>query len=105
MKDITFVIKTLERPYCLNRLVKSIFKFYPDEEIKIHEHTPFFLKAKMNGLNVGFIKEMSVKHKPLRPKRYNSFRDRNFVVEWMRLYNIRRFIATVDDGEERVLTL
>lgn len=76
-----------------------------DEEIKIHEHTPFFLKAKINGLSIGFIKEMSVKHKPIRAKKYNSYRDRNYVKEWMRLYKISRFVSTVDDGEERVQTL
>lgn len=33
MNDVTIIIKTIERPQCLNKLIKSIRQFYP--EIKI----------------------------------------------------------------------
>ena len=35
MKDITFIVKTFERPYCIKRLVKSVVKKYPDARILI----------------------------------------------------------------------
>lgn len=35
MDEVTFIIKTFERPYCVKRLVKSIFQKYPDAKILI----------------------------------------------------------------------
>lgn len=62
-----------------------------DNAIKIHEHTPFFIKAKRAGLKVGFTNCMSVQHKPIRFKKYNQYRDRDFIRRWMKLYGFKRF--------------
>lgn len=35
MQNVTFIIKTFERPSCIKRLVKSIYKKYPDASILI----------------------------------------------------------------------
>lgn len=72
-----------------------------DETIKMHEHTPFFIKAKRQGLKVGFTRVMSVKHKPIRRKKYNQYRDRNYIRDWMKLYGFERFAFSYDDGEEK----
>lgn len=45
MNDVTFVIKTLERPYCLFRLVKSIRRYYPDAEILIGDDSEMSCRA------------------------------------------------------------
>lgn len=74
-----------------------------DESLKIHEHTPFFLKAKLNGLRVAFTNCMSVKHKPLRTKKYNTFRNRDFGQEWMKLYKLRKCVFTYNDRKSFTL--
>lgn len=35
MQNVTFIIKTFERPSCIKRLVKSIYKKYPDASVLI----------------------------------------------------------------------
>lgn len=35
MENITFLIKTFERPYCVRRLVKSIYRYYPKAKVLI----------------------------------------------------------------------
>lgn len=35
MENITFLIKAFERPYCVKRLVKSIYRYYPKAKILI----------------------------------------------------------------------
>lgn len=74
-----------------------------DDELKLQEHTAFFLKAKLNGIKVGFSNLISVKHKPERLKKYNSYRNRNFVQLFMKKYNIKKIVATYD-GNEQVVT-
>lgn len=73
-----------------------------DDELKVHEHTPFFLKAKLAGLRVGFTSEMSVQHRPIRTKEYMRYRDRDYVGVWMQRYGVRRFVYTMDGGPEVV---
>ena len=75
-----------------------------DEPIKVHEHTLFFIKAKRKGLKVGFTGEMSVRHKPIRFSKYNRYRERNYIKEWMKLYGFQRFVSITDDGEEKAIT-
>lgn len=74
-----------------------------DDELKLQEHTAFFLNAKKNGIKVAFTNSMSVKHKPIRLKKYNSFRDRNFVQVFMERNNIDTIIMTYDGGEKKVV--
>lgn len=67
-----------------------------DDELKLHEHTAFFLKCKQNGLRVGFTSRMSVRHKPIRSKRYSDFRNRDFYQLFLRKYNIKKFVVKYD---------
>ncbi|MBR3246141.1 MAG: glycosyltransferase [Parasporobacterium sp.] len=76
-----------------------------DEPIKIHEHTPFFIKAKRQGLRVGFDGTMSVKHKSVKPRRYRQYRERNYIQAWMRLYGFHVFSYSTDDREEKTIIL
>ena len=76
-----------------------------DDAIKIHEHTPFFIKAKRQGLKVGFTDSMSVQHKPIRTKKYNQYRARNYIRDWMKLYGFKRFVFSYNDGEKKVISL
>ena len=45
MNDITFIVKTFERFYCIKRLVKSIFKYYPDANILIADDSEVSCKT------------------------------------------------------------
>jgi len=74
-----------------------------DDSIKIHEHTPFFIHAKRQGLKVGFTNSMSVKHKPFRTMKYSNYRCRDYVKRWMKLYGFKRFVFTIDDDPEEVV--
>ncbi len=74
-----------------------------DEELKLHEHTAFFLKAKKNNLRVGFTNRISVKHKPILTSKYRRLRDRSFIKDFMRLYGVKKFIYSYDDGKMVVL--
>ena len=67
-----------------------------DDELKINEHTAFFLKGKQQGLRVGFTNRMSVRHMPIRSKLYASFRDRDYHKLFMRKYNIKKYVITYD---------
>ena len=73
-----------------------------DDLLKIHEHTAFFIKAKKLNLNIGFSKEMSVMHKPIRNKKYYQHRFRKQSINWMKLYNIKQLTYSIDDGKEKV---
>ena len=56
MKDVTIIIKTFERYYCLERLIKSILKYYPDIKILIaddsRESSKEKIKNKFNNKNI-----------------------------------------------------
>ena len=69
-----------------------------DNDLKLQEHTPFFYSAKKNGLKVGFSNEFSVQHKPIVLKSYSKYRSRNYVKLFMEKNDIKKFIATYDDG-------
>lgn len=45
MKDVTFIIKTFERPSCVRRLVKSIYKKYPCASILIADDSEHSCKT------------------------------------------------------------
>ena len=70
-----------------------------DDELKLQEHTAFFYKAKKNGLKVGFSNEFSIQHRPIRLKKYSSFRGRNFTKIFMEKNDIDRIESTYDNGE------
>lgn len=71
-------------------VIRDIIRW--DDELKLHEHIAFFLKAKECGLRIGFTNQMSVRHMPVRSKKYLSFRNRNFYPLFMKKYNINRII-------------
>ena len=73
-----------------------------DDDLKLHEHTDFFLRGKANGLSVGFTNQMSVQHKPIKPKKYNDFRNRDFVKLFMEKNDIKKIVATYNGKEEKV---
>ena len=60
-----------------------------DDELKLHGHLAFFLNAKQNRLKVGFTNKMSVQHRPIRSKKYRSFRNRDFYPLFMKKNNIK----------------
>lgn len=74
-----------------------------DEELKLHEHTAFFLKSKLNNKKVAFSNCASVRHMPVRLKKYSSFRDRNFTKIFMELYGIKKIVSTFDNGEKVIV--
>lgn len=47
MKNLTFIIKTLDRYYCLKPLIKSIIKYYPDSKILIGDDGKVTCKEKI----------------------------------------------------------
>ena len=63
-----------------------------DDELKINEHTAFFLNGKKVGLRVGFTNKMSVIHKPIRTKKYLELRSRDFFQLFMKKYNINKTV-------------
>lgn len=44
MNDVTFIIKTFERPECIKRLVKSIYKYYKDAIVLIGDDSKISCK-------------------------------------------------------------
>ena len=44
MNDVTFIIKTFERPECIKRLVKSIYKYYKDAIILVGDDSKISCK-------------------------------------------------------------
>lgn len=74
-----------------------------DDELKLQEHTAFFFSAKKKGLKIAFSNEFSVQHRPIKLKKYSSFRGRNFVKIFMEKNDIQRIVATYDN-EETVVT-
>lgn len=54
---------------------KQVLKENPwYEELKLVEHTDFFLSAKLKRFKVGCYPKVLIKHKPVRNKEYNIFR-------------------------------
>ena len=74
-----------------------------DDELKVHEHTAFFLKAKQNNLRVGFTNKMSVRHKPIRSQLYSSYRNRDFFQVFLRKYKIKRFVVKYNGITVRIV--
>ena len=70
-----------------------------DDELKLQEHTAFFYKAKINGLKVGFSNEFSIQHRPIKLKKYSTYRGRNYTKIFMEKNNIDIIESTYDDGE------
>lgn len=73
-----------------------------DDELKLQEHTAFFLSAKNAGLKIGFSNVLSVQHKPIKLKKYGTFRNRNYIKIFMKKNNIERIITTYNHGNEVV---
>jgi GT2 family glycosyltransferase len=49
-----------------------------DPELHINEHEEFFVRAKRNGLRVGYQPEVLILHWASRPAGYNKFRNRSY---------------------------
>lgn len=47
MKELTMIIKTFERPECVLRLVKSIYRYYPDAKVLIGDDSEISCKAEI----------------------------------------------------------
>lgn len=73
-----------------------------DEELKLQEHTPFFFMAKQKQFKIAFTNHLSIRHKPVRLKKYNNFRGRDFVQLFMEKYDIHRIISTKDGSGETI---
>lgn len=76
-----------------------------DEDLKIQEHSAFFYTAKKAGLKIAFTNKLSVRHMPVRLKRYSNFRTRNYVQVFMKKYGIKKIITTYDDASRNHITL
>lgn len=74
-----------------------------DNDLKLQEHTPFFLEAKRKGFKVATTNKLSIRHMPIRLKKYNSFRGRDFVQLFLNKYDIDKMIITIDGGEPKVV--
>ena len=73
-----------------------------DEELKLQEHTAFFVMAKLKGIRVAFTNRFSVQHWPYRPEKYTSFRSRNYFEIFLKKMNIRKVVSTYDGGEVKI---
>jgi GT2 family glycosyltransferase len=49
-----------------------------DESFKVGEHEDFFYRAKLNGLKVALVEDLSAHHYPGAKKEYRAFRERSF---------------------------
>jgi len=74
-----------------------------DEELKLGEHTDFFLRAKEHNLKITFEPSVSVKHNHDRGEEYSKFRSRanHYVQMFMRKNGISKIINFV--GNETLL--
>ena len=74
-----------------------------DEELKLGEHTDFFLRAKKHNLKIVFESSVSVKHNHDRTDNYSKFRSRanHYVQMFMRKNGISKIINFV--GSETLL--
>lgn len=71
-----------------------------DNDLKLQEHTPFFLEAKRKGFKVATTNHLSIRHMPERLKKYNGFRGRDYVQVFMNKYNIDTIEQKYDDKKE-----
>lgn len=69
-----------------------------DEKLKLQEHTEFFLRAKLQGLKVGFTDQMSVKHFPEFTKGYEQQRLRDFGAYFLKKYDLRKAYYLFDES-------
>lgn len=95
MTDIVlnFFIGNTERIRSVNRW---------DDDLKLCEHTAFFLNAKKNGIRVGFTNKMSIKHKPFRNKDYNAYRNRNYSIIFFTKIDINKRVVTRNGGKPSI---
>lgn len=73
-----------------------------DEELKLNEHTDFFLRAKLHGLRVACTSRYSVQHRQNKPGEYESYRNRDYFKLFMEKTGIQKVISTHDGGEVEV---
>jgi len=76
-----------------------------DEELKVDEHLAFFLKAKNQGLSVGFSNRFGTRHYPVLNKKYAAFRFRRGIPTTLHLLGIHKRINVFDNGETWIETL
>lgn len=70
-----------------------------DNDLKLQEHTEFFVRAKTFGLKVGFTNKMSVKHFPEHSKNYSSKRGRDFSQLFLKKYGFKSAYYYFDEKE------
>lgn len=70
-----------------------------DNELKLQEHTEFFVRAKAFGIKVGFTNKMSVKHFPEQSKNYSSKRGRDFSALFLKKYGFKEAYYYFDESE------
>lgn len=76
-----------------------------DDELKLHEHEEFFVRAKRAGLRVGFCPEVRINHWCARPRRYSRFRSRDFgalAAKKMNVFVFTDFLGHRAEYAERV---
>ena len=75
-----------------------------DDELKLQEHTAFFVQAKQNGIRVAFTNRFSVQHWPFRPAKYQSFRlrDIDYFGIFLRKMNIQKWVKTINGSEAQI---
>ena len=74
-----------------------------DDDLKLQEHTAFFYSAKRNNLKIGFSNVFSIQHKPIKPRKYYSFRGRNYSNIFMEKAEIERIIMTFEDKADVII--
>jgi GT2 family glycosyltransferase len=76
-----------------------------DEELKLHEHEEFFVRAKRAGLRIGFCGDVRINHWCARPRRYSQYRSRDFgalAAEKMSIYRFTDFLGHTAEYSRRV---
>lgn len=74
-----------------------------DNDLKLQEHTEFFLRAKEFGIRVGSTNQMSVKHFPIQNKDYSSKRGRDFSSIFLKKHGIEKAYYYYDESERNVI--
>jgi len=67
-----------------------------DDDLKIQEHTAFFINAKKSNLKMAFTNKISVQHRPVLYKKYNSKRSREYFKLFMEKNKINKVVMTYD---------
>lgn len=98
-----FELSDIVHNFFIGRTAKVCNENLWDEDLKLQEHTPFFLEAKRKGFKVATTNKLSVRHMPIRLKKYNSFRGRDFVQVFMEKYDIDKIVQTYDDQDKKVI--